>query len=91
VIRVRMADDDAQQARVKTVRQPGDIRKRDILARSSRYRPAHIQHETRSAGFQLDAVAPDLGSSAMDSGAHTAGQSIALLRLFSVDSSLGID
>ena len=70
MIRVWMADDNAEQARVMTVCQPGDIRKRDVLTVCSRYRPAHIQHEPPSAGLQLDAVAPDLGSSSMDPGPH---------------------
>ena len=70
MVRVRVADEDAEQARVKTVCQPGDIRKRDVVALSGCDWPADIQHEARSAGVQFDTVAADLGSSAMDPRAH---------------------
>ena len=45
VIRMRVADNDAQQARIMTIGQSGDVRKRDVLAFCSGYGPA--QSSTR--------------------------------------------
>ena len=51
MIRVWMADDDAQEARVVAVGQPGDTRKRNILAVRGRYGPAHIQDKALSTSL----------------------------------------
>jgi len=78
VIRVRMADDDAQQARSWPSASPATPGKRNVLTVYGRYSASHIQHEAHSAG-RTSMQVPRPRSPSMDPRLHAFDLSLGLL------------
>jgi hypothetical protein len=78
VVQMWMAEDDFDQTRVIAAGEPGDTGKRDVLTVQDREGPAHVHDEALPGGLQLDARAPDLGHSPVNSGPHGRAGSLRL-------------